>query len=125
MYIIATEEYNTITKESESRGYIEAKVEKETYKEYIIIEIRGNEAPYRVSFQVKQESRTKNLDGTYSNWRNYTSTSLRSYYTKLQIRLYELLNGEVELSEELKEKIETYNSKQSKERRKILKGKDY
>ncbi len=125
IYIIATEEYNTISRESESRGYIEAKQEKDTHREYMTIEIRSDKAPFRVSFQVKQEKRIKKDDGTYSNWQTYTSTSLRSYYLRLQSRLYELLNGSIELSDNLQERIDEYNAKQTKERKKILKGKDY
>lgn len=125
IYIIATEEYNTISRESESKGYIEAIQETSTNKEQVTIEIRGDEPPYRVSFQVKQERRTKKEDGSYSNWQGYTSSTLRSYYLRLQKRLYTLLNGPVELSEGLQTKIEDYNSRQSKERTKVLKGKDY
>ena len=124
IYIIATEEYNTIVKESESKGYIEAKLEKDTYKESITIEILGNEAPYRVSFQVKKESRTKKDDGTYTNWSDGGSVS-EKYFTKLQLRLYELLNGTLELSKELQAKVDNFNSLQDKDRKKIVKGKDY
>ena len=125
IYIIAAEEYPTISRESESKGYIEAKVEKDTYKEFITIEIRGDKAPYRVSFQVKQEKRTKKEDGSYTNWRSYTSSTLSNYYTRLQTRLYELLNGPIELTGELQKKIDEFNKTQKKERKKILKGKDY
>lgn len=125
IYIIATEEYNTITRESESRGYIEALQESDTFKEEMIIEIRGDDSPFRVSFQVKQEKRSKNLDGTYTDWKTYNSRTLREYYLRLQKRLYELLNGFLELPVELKDKIDDYNSKQSKERKKVLKGRDY
>lgn len=125
IYIIATEEYNTISRESESKGYIEAKQETNTFKEYITIEIRGDKAPYRVSFQVKQEKRTKKEDGSYSNWQAYSSYSLNKYYTSLQTRLYELLNGPIELTEELQKKVDKYNSMQTKNRKKILKGKNY
>lgn len=125
IYIIATEEYNTIVRESESKGYIEAKQETNTFKEYMTIEIRGEEAPYRVSFQVKQEKRSKRGDGTYSNWEVYTSSTLRSYYLKLQIRLYELLKGKLDLSDELLKKIDDFNSTQKKDKHKIVKGRDY
>ncbi|MBU3821256.1 hypothetical protein KO566_04220 [Flavobacteriaceae bacterium XHP0103] len=125
IYIIATEEYSTISRESESRGYIEAIQENSTYKEEITMEIRGNEKPYRVSFQVKQQRRSKNTDGSFSNWQSFTSSTLPSYYLRLQKRLYELLNGPIELSDELKDKIERFNSSQSKNRKKILKGSDY
>lgn len=125
IYIIATEEYNTISRESESRSYIEALQENDTFKEYITIEIRSTKPPYRVSFQVKQEKRAKKDDGSFTNWQTHSSSTLRSYYLRLQKRLYQLLNGSIELSEKLQLKIEEYNSKQSKERKKILKGKDY
>ena len=125
IYIIATEEYNTIKRESESRGYIEAAQETDTYREYMTLEIRGKEAPYRVSFQVKQEKRSKNQEGGYSNWQTFTSSTLRAYYLRLRTRLYEILNGPIQFSDELAAKLESYNSKQSKERKKILKGKDY
>lgn len=125
IYIIATEEYNTISRESESKGYIEALQETNTYKEHITIEIRGDKTSYRVSFQVKQERRTKKGDGSLTNWQSFTSNTLQSYYLRLQKRLYELLNGPLELSEELQSKIDSYNSKQTKERKKVLKGSDY
>ena len=89
------------------------------------VEIRGDKSPYRVSFQVKQERRTKKEDGSFTNWQSYTSTGLGSHYLKLQSRLYELLHGSIELSEALQTKIDDYNSNQTKDRKKILKGKDY
>ena len=45
--LITKEEYNTIVRESESRGYIEAKEEKEFLKESFTAEIIG-EGPFRV-----------------------------------------------------------------------------
>jgi hypothetical protein len=125
IYIIATEEYNTIVRESESRGYIEARQDSDTFRESMTVEILGNNRPYKVSFQVRQEKRAKNVDGSYSDWTNYSSTTLRTYYFRLQTRLYELLNGPLELSEPLMEKIGAYNSAQTKDRKKILKGRDY
>jgi hypothetical protein len=125
IYVIASEEYNTIKRESESRGYIEAAQESDTYKEFMTIEIRGDEAPYRISFQVKQEKRTKNEDGTFSSWQTYRSASLSNYYFKLRKRLYELLNGPIQLSDVLQKKVDNFNAVQTKERKKILKGKHY
>jgi len=122
--IIASEEYNTIVRESESKGYIEAKQESDTQRETINIEIRGEAAPYRVSFQVKKEQRTKNLDNTYTNWGAGWTVS-DSYMTKLKLKLYTLLNGPLELSKELQIKVDNFNSKQDKDRKKIVKGKDY
>lgn len=125
IFIIASKEYNTISRESESKGYIEANIETNTKKESLTMDIRGSEAPYRVSFQVKQERRVKKQDGSFSNWEAYVDYGLGNYYTKLQTRLYELLNGPLELPEELQQKIDDYNSSQTKDRRKIIKGKHY
>lgn len=125
IYIIAAEEYNTISRESESKGYIEANQNTNTFKESITIEIRGAKAPWRVSFQVNQEKRTKKEDGTYSNWKTHTSSTLGKYYLRLQTRLYELLNGPIELTVGLQKKIDDFNSMQNKDRKKILKGKHY
>jgi hypothetical protein len=122
--IIAKEEYNTIVRESESKGYIEAKQESDVFKEFFTIEIIG-EGPFRVTMQVKQEKRTKNQDGSYTNWETHYSSTLNSYYNRLRLRLYELLNGKLEISEELQTKVDEYNELQKKDRLKIVKGKDY
>lgn len=124
IYVIATEEYNTIVRESESKGYIEAKQEKPNYRESITIEIRGD-GPYRVSFQVKQEKKTQKQDGTYTDWTSFTSSTLDEYYTKLQKRLYEMLMGPIVLTPELQKKVDDFNNTQDKDRKKIVKGKDY
>lgn len=122
--IIAREEYNTIVRESESKGYIDAKQESDVFKEFFTIEIVGD-GPYRVLMQVRQEKRTKNVDGSYTNWSENYSSTLNSYYTRLRLRLYELLNGKLELSKELQTKVDEYNNLQKKDRLKIIKGKDY
>lgn len=124
IYIIATEKYADIVRESESKGYIEAKKEKEFYKEFFTVEIRGNR-PYRVSFLVKQQKRTKKEDGSYTSWVNYTSNTLWKYYSRLQFRLWYLLKGPLVLPNELQKKIDDFNNIQTKERKKIVKGKDY
>ena len=126
IYIVATEEYNTITRESESRGYIEGKQEGETVREFLTIQIIGKKSPYRVSFQVKKEKRIKTLEGYYSKWQNVDySGNDKSYYFKLKKRLYELLNGPLEISDELQKKVDNYNSSQRWDRKKIIKGKHY
>ena len=124
MMIIVGEEYNEILKESESRGYIEAYAETESQREWMTVELLGDVAPYQVSFRVKTEHRTKQPDGTFTPWKSsyYDPTA---YYTKLRIRLYEIINGPIELPKELEDKIEKYNSLQDKDRKKIYKGKDY
>ncbi|MEY2702136.1 MAG: hypothetical protein RLY43_769 [Bacteroidota bacterium] len=124
MSIIAREEYNTIVRESESKGYIEARQDSETLKESFNIEISG-EGPYRVLMQVKMEKRTKNPDGSYTSWSDYYTSNLVEYFTRIRLRLYELLNGKFELSLELQTKVDGFNNLQTKDRLKIIKGKDY
>ncbi|MCL2328872.1 MAG: hypothetical protein FWC39_10240 [Bacteroidetes bacterium] len=123
IYVVATEECNTIVRESESKGYIEAKTELELTKRNLTIEIKGDKAPYRVSFQVKNEYRIKNPDNTYTNWSNNVVSP--KYINKLQLRVYELINGAIVLPADLQNKIDNYNKLQTKDRLKIVKGKDY
>lgn len=122
-YVVATKNYNQIVKDSEKKGYIDAKQEDDLKKEFLTIELRGDEPPYKVSFQVKREVRTKDiLTGVYSAW---TSGSVDAQITKLQTEVYETLNGSIELPKDLLEKIEKFNSGETKDRKKILKGIDY
>ncbi len=124
MYVVATKEYNQIVRDSEKKGYIEAKQESDLYKEYATFELRGDEPPYKVSFQVRIDRRTKDATtGVYSAWAAGVISD--SYYTKLQKGVYELLNGKLELPKDLLDKIEKFNSKETKDRKKILKGIDY
>ena len=88
-------------------------------------EIRGDEAPYRVSFQGRQEKRTKKGNSTYTNWEEYRSNTIYQYLNRLNLRLYELLNSTLELPQELQKKIKDFNNSQKKDRKKIVKGKDY
>ena len=64
-----------------------------------------------------------NTAGVYSAWAAGVISD--SYYTKLQKEVYELLNGKLELPKDLLDKIEKFNSKETKDRKKILKGIDY
>ena len=124
MYVVATKEYNQIVRDSEKKGYIEAKQEADLSKEYATFELRGDAPPYKVSFQVRLEKRTKDATtGVYSAWA--AGVTRDSYYTKLQKEVFELLNGNLELTKELLDKIEKFNSTETKDKKKILKGIDY
>lgn len=125
MYIVVTQECNTIIKESESKGYIEAKDESDTRRGALNAEIRGDSQPYRISFQVTNlQTRSKNyVDGTYTDW--VTVPVFDAYYTKLYTKVYEMLNGTLEISPELQKKVDDFNASQTKDRNKIVKGKDY
>lgn len=124
MYVVATKEYNQIVRDSEKKGYIEAKQESDLFKEYATFELRGDEPPYKVSFQVKIDKRTKDpTTGEYSSWN--AGSIPDSYYIKLQKEVYEIINGKIELPKDLLDKIDKFNSTEIKDKKKILKGIDY
>jgi hypothetical protein len=70
IYSVGNTEYTGVKRESQSRGYIEFFIEKDDYKENLTIEIRGDKQPYRVSYQIEKQSRTKNTDGSYTPWQS-------------------------------------------------------
>lgn len=123
MYTIATEEYSTIERESRDRGFIDAKQEDDTYKEYFTIQM-SEDTPYRIILQARADERTKNNDGTYTSWHSQNH-DFTAYYKRLRMRLYGLLVGPIEIPKELQDQVDAYNLKQSKARRKIVKGVDY
>ena len=123
MYTIATEQYNTIDRESKERGYIDARKEGDLSKEYFTVKM-SEDTPYRVTFQVRKDVRTKNLDGKYTSWHSEDG-DFYQYYNRLRLRLYGLLIGEIEISNELQDQVDAYNMKQKKERTKIVKGVHY
>jgi len=126
MYIVVLEKYPNIVKESESKLYIEAKTEYETYKSTVFAEIRGEKQPYRVVFSLKSYSKlvTSYSPLTYSDWTIDTKYDANAIL-KLQKHLYEIFFGEIELPSELKSKIDEYNNSQKKDKNKVVKGKDY
>lgn len=123
LIIVGHQEYPTLVKESESRGFVDFKIETETLQESLTMEILGDKKPYRVSFQMNIKSRSKTWDGKLSDW--VVSTPPSSYIFKLQYSIYKILFGELIYPEELLDRIEEYNATQKKDRTKILKGKDY
>jgi hypothetical protein len=124
MNVSGAQEYQKILRESESRGFCEWYSESDTYKETLTYEIVNDKQPYRVNFTIKKEHRTKNLDGTYTPWQ--TSYEMSKDYTyKIQYEIYVAIFGPVKLPEELKAKIDKYNEIQTKERKKIIQGRDY
>jgi len=124
MYQVVSSEYNTILKESESRGFIEAFSETDLFKENMIAEIKGKEGAYKVTFLCKGQRRTKNKEtGVYSDWSNYSGSE--SYYIKLYTKLYNQLKGEVPLTADLLSRIEAFNKDCEWVNLKFIKGRDY
>jgi hypothetical protein len=125
LMIVGTQEYPNVIRESESRGYAEFSLEKEFKKEYLTLEIRGEKQPYRVSFSLKIESRSYDYTTkVYSSWQP-TGRVDEEKILLLQSKVYEALYGKIKYPDELMTKIEEYNKTQTKDRKKILLGKDY
>lgn len=117
-------EYQKILRESESRGFCEYYAESDNYKETFSAEIANDKKPYRVSFSIKKEYRQKNFDGTLGPWQtNYDISN--DYLYKIQRGIYIALFGPIKLPDDLQSKIDKYNEVQTKERKKIILGRDY
>jgi hypothetical protein len=124
MYQVVSSEYNTIQKESESRGYIEAYQESDLNKENMNAEIKGKDGAYKVSFISKGQDRKKNKEtGVYSEWTNYSGSE--AYYIRLQTKLYNQLKGDVPLTKDLMMRIENFNKDCEWVNLDLVKGKDY
>lgn len=118
-------EYQKILRESESRGFCEYYAEGDTFKETLTAEIANDKQPYRVSFSIKKEVRTKNyMDGSYSAWQTTYEIPQR-YLSKLQYGIFVALFGPIKLPDDLQSKIDNFNEAQTKERKKIIQGRDY
>jgi hypothetical protein len=124
MFQVISSEFSSITKESESRGFIEAKADKELYRETMNAEIKGKEGAYKVSFLSKAEQRTKNKEtGVISDWSNYNLSE--SYFIRLHTKLYNQLKGEVPLTADLLSRIESFNNDCEWVNLDLVKGRDY
>ncbi|KQS46099.1 hypothetical protein ASG38_13075 [Flavobacterium sp. Leaf359] len=64
------------------------------------------------------------MDGTYSGW-NKTGSILEDYLLKLQEKIWIALYGKIQYPEQLLKKIDDYNIKETKDRKKIIFGRDY
>lgn len=123
VYILATQEYPNLRRESESKGYIEVYLEKENYRENLTVEIRGD-GPYRVAFLGKKELRHKDPAGTWTNWRDGGGFS-DQYQYELQFKLYKLIYGPHSYPDDLIEKVNAYNEIQKKDKNKLIEGRDF
>ena len=117
IYIVQQKEYPEITRESKDKGYIEARIEKEAYKERLTIEILGK-GPYKISLSFQSEKKDA------SGWIKNGSISDR-YSFKIQSEIYEQVYGPIQYPAELLQKIEAYNSMQSKDKKKLIQGRDF
>lgn len=126
VYATVMESYPSLIRESETKGYVTAKAEKTGYRSEVTAEIRGEKQPFRVVFTLNTEMQSVV---------NYSTGQLGPFYKttaydapniiKLQVRLYEMLIGEIKFPPDLQTKIDTYNASQKKDKNKVIKGKDY
>lgn len=117
IYIVQQKEYPEITRESKDKGYIEARVDQENYKEKLNIEILGK-GPYKISMSFQSEKKEA------GGWVK-TGEIRDAYSLKIQKQIYEQLYGPIQYPSELIQKIEAYNATQAKDKKKLLKGRDY
>ncbi len=124
LYTVIKDEYQNITKESESRGYIEAKHEEQYFKSYISAEVLGESPNLKVSISIVEYYKiaTSYTPLTYSDLMLADTDNKR---LKFQMKLFEAINGDIELPAQLKEKIDKYNLTQEKEKNKVIKNVDY
>lgn len=116
---------NQIVRESEKRGFVDFYYEDQFQKYTTSVEIISDNQPYDLLIQIVLENRTIDYTtNTYTQWtRNY---NINNYYICfLKLKIYENLFGPIVYPEELSKKINQFNSKQKKEKNKIVKGTDY
>ena len=124
LYTIVKNEYPNITKESESRGYIEAKQDEQYFKSNLSAELLGDSPNLKVSISIIEyyKTPTSYTPLTYSDWMPAETDTKRF---KLQMKLYEAINGDIDLPAQLKEKVDKFNLTQAKEKNKVIKNVDY
>jgi hypothetical protein len=117
VYIVQQKGYPEITRESKEKGFIEARLEQEDYKEKLTVELLGK-GPYKISLSLIREKKINN------GWTKEGMISER-YSHKIQKEIYEQLYEAIIYPEELIHRIENYNSTQTKDKKKLLKGRDF
>lgn len=123
VYLMMKQEYSDIQMQDFDKGIIEGYAEAENFKETLITELIGTE-PYKVTFSMRRQVRYKDSNGAYSGW--YDKNEIpEDYLYKIQKTIFEELNGPLNLTAELQEKIKEYNIKQKKYKNKILLGRDF
>jgi hypothetical protein len=132
--VIIENGYPDRLRESQAKGYIEAKgIGSRPYKtdktdllmweEFVTVEILGDNKPYTITFAFTGKMRYRLTSGTYSDWENYTPQKINAL--KLKLSLYQILKGEINLPEDLASKVAEFNSKCEVFNLKFIKGTDY
>jgi hypothetical protein len=135
--IMGNKHYGTPTRESESRGYVEYLLENGDDKESLAIEIKGDKQPYKISFNYKKEKKQTayKSEGTIgqsdyklklvdAGWK-VEKTDLSISNTNFHLRIHKILFGDFSLPDDLKLKIQNFNSNQKKDKKKVIQGVDF
>lgn len=135
--IMGNQYFGSPTRESESRGFVEYLLENGDIKETLVIEIKGDKQPYKISFNYKKEKKQTSYktEGTLgqadykiipvdAGWQ-IQRIDINTVNTNFNLRIYKILFGEFTLPEALLKKIEDFNSKQKKDKKKVIQGTDY
>ncbi|GEC77586.1 hypothetical protein FAQ01_04560 [Flavobacterium aquatile] len=123
VYVMMKQEYKEIKKQDFEKGIIEGYDQGDTFKEGFTTEIIGS-GPYRVVFTMNRQIRYINKDRSYTGW--YDKNEIpQDYLFKIQNSIYTTLYGSFKYSPELINEIDAYNASQTKDKYKLVLGKDY
>jgi len=135
--IMGNQYFGSPVRESESRGYFEFKKESDSERENIMIEIRGENKPYRLSINYKIEKRATlyKTQGTLGQpdfklitekggWEEKPTNS-ESINVNINLRVFKVLYKEFTLPIELQNKIQEFNLNQKRDKKKVLQGIDF
>lgn len=124
VYIVMSKEYPNVTKSEKNKNEISGEAFHELYRENLSMEIIGN-GPYRVVFKFRKTHRNYNPNGGYTAWFDVNEIP-ENYSYKIQYQLYAILNDGGHLwPQALKDKVQAYNSKQKKDKNKLVQGIDW
>lgn len=135
--IMGNQLFGIPVRESESRGLIEFKKESENERENLVIEIRGENKPYRlsISYKIEYKPTLYKTQGTFgqpdykviTEKGDWTESKIKSeeLNVSINLKIYKILFKEFLLSNELQSKIQSFNLNQKKDRKKVLQGVDF
>lgn len=116
----------TTTTKLPPRRFFKAINETDKERKILIIKILGDTPYIKIGLIYKYEIRTLitvNGQSKYTDWSDMTI--FEDMQNNYKLKIYELLNGKIELSQEMIDRIENFNKNEPKEKNKILKVIDY
>lgn len=116
---------HSIKRESEKRGFVDFYYENDLSRYTLTVEIISEEQPFQIILSINAENRSIDFTtNSYTAWqKNYNINQRFTQNFKLQV--YEKLFGPIAYPDDLLSKIELLNSKQKKDKNRIIKGIDF